>query len=363
MKLGCMAGVEYKDKIIFSSTYINGLFELDLNTRKVKFIKTIEGEACEAHLFRKAFLFGEEAWFIPQRANHVICVDLNTYDIEYFELQYNRKFEESKEYLYYYAYIDGLIVNERYLYCIPNGLDSLLVVDMLEHHVSSINVFNDPEKDLMYGAYFYQESVHLLSQKGLLDKIIRVEKNDIEEKKWKFDSTGFLSLVQSGTDLYLIPAYLKAEKTRKLAKVDLVSGEGVYIEMPNISEECYGGVILNDCLLLLPDYGMNFIKVNFEKRTFESVLYPDAVKDKLKNCNNAARIIASERKVLISLSHSCCILEFDKEGNILNYFDVSKLEYDEEQKVIAECKKNIVLPPIVMKEGEDLSLIEYIKLI
>lgn len=364
MKLGCMAGVEYKGKIVFSSTYMNGLFELDINTKRVRFLKTIEGEAWEAHLFRKAFLFGEEVWFIPQRGKRVICVDLNTYDIEYFDLQYNRKFEETESYPYYFAYIDGLIINERYLYCIPNGLDELLVIDMREHCVSSVNISNNPEQDLIYGAFFYQERVHLLSQKGLLDKAILIERNDIEEKNWKFDTTGFLSYVQYEMDLYLIPAYSDGKESRKLAKIDLTSGDVVYLNMPDSPEEYYGGLFMNDSLILLPDCGTDFIKMNIEEKTFEKVPYPNMLKDKIKNGNNAARVITSKERSLISFIHGGYILELDGEGNISNYFDVRKVEITEVEKVIIEYKsKDIVFPQIVMEEEQDLSLKEFIQFI
>lgn len=364
MKLGCMAGVEYKNKIVFSSTYINGLFELDLNTRKILFIKNIEGEPWEMHLFRKAFLFENEAWFIPQRANHVICVNLDTYDIEYFELPYNKKFEETKNYPYYFAYIDGLIVNERYLYCIPNGLDSLLIIDMQEHHILSVKEINNPELDLIYTAYFYQGKVHLLSQKGKLDKLIYIESKKVEKRNWKFDSTGFLSSMQIGTDLYLIPAYLETGNTKRLAKIDLLTEEIVYIEMPDIFEEYYEGLYIKNYLILLPDYGKNFIKMNIVKKVFEQVKYPNELENKLNSCNNAARIIASKGKKLISLMNSGYVLEFDNDGNISNYFEVGEIEGVEVQKVIKKYKeKKINFPKVLMQEKKELSLNEYIQLI
>lgn len=364
MKLGCMAGVEYKDKIIFSSTYINGLFEMDMHTRKVRFIQVIDGEVWEAHLFRKAFLFGNEAWFIPQRGNHVICINLDTYYIEYFELKYEKKFEEHKEYPYYYAYIDGLVVNERYLYCIPNGLDSLLVIDMQNHNISSIKEINNPEKDLIYGAFFYQEKVNLLSQKGKLNKRIYIESKKVEKGNWQFDSNNFLSSIQNGTDLYLIPAYMKSRQSRKMAKIDLYSGEVTYIKLPDISEEYYGGIFIKDSLILLPDYGVNFIKMDNERKIFEKVKYPLELKNRLKCHNNTARAIASMGRKLISFIHSGYILEFNENGNIINYFETGELGDVEVQKLIKNYReKKIVFPKILVQEKEMVSLSEYIQLI
>ena len=184
------------------------------------------------------------------------------------------------------------------------------------------------------------------------------------EDEGNLDSTGYLSVVQSGINLYLIPGGVGTEKTKRLARIDLTSGIINYIDMSDASEEYYGGILVRDCLLLLPDSGTDILKMDIKNGISEKVAYPKELENYFKNCDNTARIIASRKKKLISLIHTGFIIEFDEEGDIINYYDVSKGEHEEVQKVILEYKKkNIKCPPIIMKEDEDLFLSEYIQVV
>ena len=197
MNLSCMAGVEFENKILFTSRYMNGLFELDLATGLISLVSIIKGEIPQYNLYRKAFLHNKEAWFIPQRGEQILCVNLETYDISYYRPGFNTKYEENVDYPYWFAYIDGVIVEDRFLFCIPSGYDALQIIDMQEHELFPVYGINNPYNDIIYSAYVRNGEAHLLSKKGTSDVIVKCDGRVSGSKDWIQNYTeGYLSSIQ-----------------------------------------------------------------------------------------------------------------------------------------------------------------------
>ena len=128
-KLRFNAGVEYKNKIYASAVNINGLFQLDLITHELIYLKSFMKEKACFAIHRMAFLYGNEAWFVPQNGIYIAVVNLDTLDVEYLKPPFKKINEDavSKIGAVYYT---GNIIEEKYLYLIPTTIDTLLVIDL-----------------------------------------------------------------------------------------------------------------------------------------------------------------------------------------------------------------------------------------
>ena len=140
MKMFFQAGVEYKGKDYFSEPYGFGLFSYDLVSKKVEFCKLFEETDCIA-LHRKAFLYRNEAWFIPQAGTAIACVNLDDFTMERFEIPYKKRIDKPV-----IMFSDGIIEADR-LYCAPYDIDTLVIIDLRTHVVRTIHDFINPSKE------------------------------------------------------------------------------------------------------------------------------------------------------------------------------------------------------------------------
>lgn len=133
MGLCFIAGVEYKGAIYASAKEINGLFRLDLATQEVTYIKRFNKEKNEWAIYREAFLYNNEAWFIPGKGEYIAIVNLDTFEIEYFRIPFKRIDQEAilqGNGAYSSVYSSGDVFAHKFLYLIPANIDALLLIDM-----------------------------------------------------------------------------------------------------------------------------------------------------------------------------------------------------------------------------------------
>lgn len=133
INLSIIAGVEYRGKLYVSTKEINGLFCLDLSTREITFLKEFSGENEARGIYRNAFLYKNEAWFIPGRGQRIAIVNLDTLDIEYYEFPFQRKDQKTilqKRGLRSSVFSSGGIIADKFLYLIPQNVDTVVIVDM-----------------------------------------------------------------------------------------------------------------------------------------------------------------------------------------------------------------------------------------
>ncbi len=140
MVMGFQAGVEYKGKIFFSERCGFGLFSYDITTGKIEFCAQFEELDCFA-LHRKAFLYGNEAWFIPQSGIYITSVNLDDFSMRRFEIPY-KKIRSNPV----ITLLDGIIINDR-LVCCPHDIDTLVIIDLKEHRLRAYSDFIDPENE------------------------------------------------------------------------------------------------------------------------------------------------------------------------------------------------------------------------
>jgi hypothetical protein len=263
------AGVKYKDKLILSSIEVNGLWVYDLILDKIVLYKKFEQEEASFAIHRKAFLYNDEAWFIPQYGNKIAIVDLNNYDISYIEIPFKQFSEEGLKKLQAKTY-DGGLFNEHYLYTIPTGIDALNIIDLRDRSVQTFYNVNNNEV-LMHG-FFYENKICAYSE-DLLVKRVDIKTGNVEiiscfkdnDKKY-----GTACLDASSKRVYLAPL------GNVIAYIDLQNMQKHEIELPeSIMTECtldYGEEIIfwgarTDAVVIL-----NKRTQNVEIRRLDTVL-------------------------------------------------------------------------------------------
>jgi hypothetical protein len=235
------AGVRFKNKLILSSIVVNGLWVYDILLDKIVLYKRFEQEQTSYAIHRRAFLYNDEAWFIPQYGNKIAIVDLNHYDISYIEIPFKQFSEDGLKKTQAKTY-DGGIFNEHYLYMIPTGIDALNIIDLRDRSVQTFYNVNDNEV-LMHG-FFYENKIYAYSEDLLIKSIdIKTGKVEIISRfKDNAKSYGTACLDKTMKRVYLAPF------GNAIAYIDLQNMQKHEIELPES--------VMTECTL---DYGEEII--------------------------------------------------------------------------------------------------------
>lgn len=338
MKLGCLAGVEYKNKVIFSPMYTNGIFELNLSSGEVRLIKMLEKEGASGALFRKAVIYKNEAWFIPQKSNYIVCMDVESYKISYIPLQYRTKYNTSSDYPYYYAFIDCIIIREMYLVCVPSGIDSVIIINLETHEQRVVYGISNPEIDKVHSAVMIDDELYLISQNGTSDCVIALDGNYARKINLSFDHQKYSSLICNKNNIFLIPNNQSCDKQNHLCVYNYETKRKSYFNLPSSGESYYGGIAEEQFVLLFPYNGTKILKFDIYNSCFTFINYPEQIATCFMSGRTIAIPIHSCSRVLVSLPIEGYILEFNSVGEITNYYDVRIMNKNDSNTFIREYK-------------------------
>ncbi len=157
MKLPFLAGVKIGDRIYYSAAQTNGLFYYDITQEKNHFISIFDREEVSDFLFRKAFLYKNKMWLVPFNGEHIVCVDLNTFEIMYYDIP-NRGAGEK-------AFYDG-IRKDNLLVLIPYHLDTIMVIDMDKGECSVLYQADYLKHFWARGGYINKDVVYITKSDG-----------------------------------------------------------------------------------------------------------------------------------------------------------------------------------------------------
>ena len=306
MKMGFQAGVEYKGKIYFSDDSGFGLFSFDLSTRKVEFCVQFEETDCFA-LHRKAFLYKNEAWFVPQAGRHITCVNLDDYSIQRFEVPY-KKMNPSLEVLL----SDGVVINGM-LVCCPYDIDTLVIADLNEHKLRTYFDFIDPEKESFISLGVRNDYVWLYPFKG--EEIKVVDPNDGRwEIRKRYDRQFDYSEVAFMQEKSI---YAPGGKRALLCVDDNEKRETAY---DGGTRQFIGSAIKEDTVIFFPYEGKDFLEVdatNMQQRSF------DADSEAVLNDGHILIRIDSREGLFLSSSLTGYVLEICEDGTVKCYHVVA----------------------------------------
>lgn len=159
MHFSFAAGVVYNNKIIFSENYLNGLFEMEIETGRTRYITNFPDEDRTKKLMHKrAFIYKEKIVFAPNQGDHVHIYNIETGEILAVQVLKNNNSR--------YAFLDMALV-DNILYIIPGTAEQpIITLDMDDHSVRVITHKLDviigehiPYEIHFYGAIYHEDKI------------------------------------------------------------------------------------------------------------------------------------------------------------------------------------------------------------
>lgn len=299
------AGVEYKGKIYASTIGINGLFELDLETKTIEYIKRFSKEKACFAIHRCAFLYGKEAWFIPQNGKYISVVNLDTMEIEYLKPPYRRINEDSVSRINA-VYYSGNIIKGRFLYLIPANIDAMLLIDL---ETKKMYPYYDVSKQEDYHAYGEYENgcIYLFPFNG--NRILEVELRTNRRRKlpWRYPVDKYGEIVKCNNKFWFAP--LNADH---ILVLDLQTGEKEKIHLNEYySVDClYEQIIcLGSTMLLVPFQADKILMLDVKSKQLSATYLSD---DLLNQGKNGFTKIYSENNIILASYSKNVVLIYDR---------------------------------------------------
>lgn len=193
MKLTLNAAVEYKGQIFFSAVYMNGLFKIDIATKEIFFLKKFDKEEIYIGIHRTAFLYKNDAWFVPEHGNYIAVVNLDTLEITYKELLYKENNLKSIVNVKYYS---GAIFNEKHLFLVPSSLDTLVIYNLETKDIEQSYIVRDNEKEcFLYGFYnSFTQCIQLDPFKGEYSVVLDLQTQKISRKEYVYSNELYMGM-------------------------------------------------------------------------------------------------------------------------------------------------------------------------
>lgn len=309
------AGVRYKEKIFASAIYINGLFQLDLATSEITYIKSFSKESPSYAMHRTAFLYKNEAWFIPQNGRYIAIVNLDTLEIEYLEPPY-QKINKKATLRINAVYYSGGIIADRYLYLIPTNIDTLLLIDM-ENKVL-YPYYNITRKDeyFLFGA-FANESIYLCPYSGNSLIKLNLKTNKRERYTWKYSVGEFLEVACFKNKLYFCPGNSKFILIKDLnSEIE----EKIYLNEFYNSKHTYEQIqVYKDKLFFIPFQGNKILELGIPDHQLKTYELPENL---LENGSNGFTKLYSEEQMILASYQKGSILIFSEEKDEFQKIDL-----------------------------------------
>lgn len=289
-------GVQYQDKIYLAAANMNALFVYDLKTNQLRYLTSFMREQQTQYLFRKAFLNKNEAWFIPERAQYIVSVNLESLDMQWISLDYHWvDYEETLKCASAGVYLD------KYLYTVPYGIDSVMIIDM---ETKQAKVFYDicSDEEKYAGAYYDNNVLWFTPWKGNQVLGLNVDTGEKIRRSWSYGNAMFCEPVidKGRNQVWYMPAqanYILANDIHGIEIKRLSFENRTYSKIPlEIDFHSYYGKIVEDRLFILPFDGENIIQIDL--KTNKLMCYPIV---------NTKAILPFYR--IIDSEHLCAVIE------------------------------------------------------
>lgn len=171
MRIYYSSGVKYHDIYYLSALHMNALFMYDEKKDKLTFLTSFHKEKKSEHLYLKTFLWKNEAWFIPNQADYIAIVNLDTYSVSYMHLDYKNCYNNQE-----IKYINILHYNEKYLCLIPWAVDAVMIIDLQKRDAVAYYDIVDLKKNYQ-SAIFLNNKIYFFPWKAKEILVLDLETN------------------------------------------------------------------------------------------------------------------------------------------------------------------------------------------
>lgn len=277
INISFIAGVEYHGKLYASAKEINGLFCLDLKTQELVFIRRFSMEKEVRGLYRNAFLYKNEAWFIPGRGRYIAIVNLDSLKIEYCEFPFrkkNKKVVSQMRGIGSSIYVSGGIIAHQFLYLIPLNIDAFVMVDMKKREFYPYYDVIEPDGNLLSGTYA-KGNIYILPQKG--NNLIEI---NLKTKKKRIYILPKLNMLDqyAGIGYYNNRLWIVHYEGACILRIDLNARNPQMIEFQDIYRKSYvyhNVLVVGNKLFLLPYLSDRILKLNMDNGQMTQLVLGD----------------------------------------------------------------------------------------
>ena len=316
MNLSFLAGVEYCGKIYASAREVNGLFQVDLVTKEISYKKIFLKEKTDWAIYRMAFLYKNEAWFIPGRGKYITVVNLDTLNIDYFEVPFKwinkEALAQNKS-----VYSSGGMIDQKFLYLIPANIDTLLVIDLERKKLYPYYDVANPEEILQVGVCV-KESIYMLSERKNNMIKINLRTKAMERYSCPWSCKAYAGIVHHDTELWCVSCYgdyifsidLDTQKIKEILLERDFYEKFMYHEL----------IIEEDELFLLPRADCKILKINMDTMETKVLYFETGL---TRNRNVALRKLSSSNTIIMDCFANNSILVYDKIKGVFQEFKLS----------------------------------------
>lgn len=304
------AGVKYNGMYYLTAIHLNALFMYDEKKDKLVFLTNFQKEKKREYLYLKAFLYKNEAWFIPHRAEHIAVVNLDTYFISYIPVNYRKCYNHEG-----IKYINFLYFNEKFLCLIPWAVDTMMIVDLQNKNTLLYNDIVDQRRNYQ-NAIFLNDKIYFFPWKAKDILVLDLETNERVKLSRTEDEESFGNVLYDKITGHLFHSPAK----QNYLLIDCLDGK-VYkkIRFSCWNDNKYKTFYATDGIDNIFFWGHErnvILKIN--KKDNSVKIYPITFQDA---CKNFFPICSSEIEALVY--DGSTIVKYNTEEDKLIYLDIN----------------------------------------
>ena len=303
-----VAGVKYRENVYALAREVNGLFRLDLSTKELTYLRKISKyKGCRAE-YMNAFLYRNEAWFVPGYSDNIAIVNLDTLEVSYRKIPFkkiNKRAMSSCNGIFSSFYLTGEIIGGRFLYLVPKNIDALLVIDLetkkFYPYYDVVDVFG-----ARVNAAYGNGNIYLLPENGNVLSVINLETKRTRQYSLQAFYKEYTGIVFYSNKLWFIP-----QCTEYILSIDLNTRKMERVLMDRYHNERggYYQYFMNDNELFgIPYSGDKMFKFNMDNKQFSEIPLKGGV---LERGNMRLRKLFSGDKIILDCVSKSMILVYD----------------------------------------------------
>ncbi|MBP3805791.1 MAG: hypothetical protein J6I76_18230 [Oribacterium sp.] len=270
MILPFLAGVKYKGKIYFSMRNGNGLFSYNPAMKETVFLTVFSKEKICDFLHLRAFLYKNEMWLVPLEGDYISCVNLDSLEIQYFEV-FNRD-RNSGKHLFY-----SVVLQDDYAFFLPNQTDTIMKVNLNSKKCEALYTADYLKSVWAIDGFVQNDILNVVRGDGDVGLKINIYNGNIIYENTQSNGLSFHSCMLLGDECWMIPRSGDIRHGRIINNGDIIFDE------KNIHTDgggYYRGAQNNNKLIFFPcDSNKRFVV--FDTKS-DDVIFADGLLEKYK---------------------------------------------------------------------------------
>ncbi len=276
---------------------INGLISLELKSGRLAFLKVFEKEKSTFGLFREAFLFGNEAWFIPARAENFVCINLDTYEMKYYQIPFSTRKDQDNMIPFVSSF-----VHDDYIYCVPRDIDTAVRINTKMHTIEKYDSVIDPNICFTIGGIVSDNKLRIFDRRHKEEIVIDLLTKTPTKTNNEMIKDSDYFICECGENI------IKLDRKGIAIVYDKYFSENKTIELL-YSQENYHGTVIGEKILLMPLRGSHFFTINPYTNEICKIGADICPEDVFTTHANKMSLIRSEKEIYITTEYTGYILE------------------------------------------------------